>query len=201
MSTIRLKEQGSTPPDAAAGQIQMYAKTDGKLYTKQGGNSEQNLAVGGDISGLSLGKVLQMVTATPTGQTSVNTSTWTTTDLKKDITPISDTSSILITVNGHTYHPHDDASTVVRLVSGGATESWSEMSESNSGHMTRAYQRMDRYATGYVGGQVAMQFVHPHSGGKQTYALQMHNNSSGYNVVFPAPSDSNARITLMEIAG
>ena len=36
MSTIRFKEQSTTPADAAVGQIQMYAKTDGKLYTKQG---------------------------------------------------------------------------------------------------------------------------------------------------------------------
>ena len=40
MSSIRLTQQENTPKDAAAGQMMVYAKTDGQLYTKIGANAE-----------------------------------------------------------------------------------------------------------------------------------------------------------------
>jgi len=40
VSSIRLTEQDATPDDATSGQIMLYAKTDGQLYTKRGANQE-----------------------------------------------------------------------------------------------------------------------------------------------------------------
>ena len=40
MSSIRLTQQENTPKDATAGQMMVYAKTDGQLYTKIGPNAE-----------------------------------------------------------------------------------------------------------------------------------------------------------------
>ena len=44
MSNLRFKEQSTTPADASAGQVQMYAKTDGKLYAKRGGDAETRIS-------------------------------------------------------------------------------------------------------------------------------------------------------------
>jgi len=56
MSNLRFREQGTTPADAAAGQVQMYAKTDGKLYTKRGGDAEKSIS----DSASTVGKLLQV---------------------------------------------------------------------------------------------------------------------------------------------
>jgi hypothetical protein len=66
MSNLRFREQGTTPADAAAGQVQMYAKTDGKLYTKRGGDAETRVT---DAS--SGGKILQVLSTTKTDHTSM----------------------------------------------------------------------------------------------------------------------------------
>ena len=96
MSTIRFKEQSTTPADASAGQVQMYAKTDGELYVKQGGNSEQNLATASDISGLSLGKVLQVIESYSTTQVVISSETYADSGLSVTITPASTSSKILL---------------------------------------------------------------------------------------------------------
>jgi len=60
MSSIRFTETGSNPTDSPDGQIQMYAKTDGKLYVKRADNTAYTV----DDSSVSKGKVLQVVEQT-----------------------------------------------------------------------------------------------------------------------------------------
>jgi hypothetical protein len=97
MSSLRLVEQGSAPSDSPSGEVQIYAKTDGKLYTKRGTNSESIVATTGLV-----GKVLQVkqtvwdrhIVHGPMG----GSWTWTEIDTayRLSITPASTASKILL---------------------------------------------------------------------------------------------------------
>ena len=93
MSNLRFKEQSTTPADAAAGQVQVYAKTDGKLYAKRGGDAETRIS---DSS--TSGKVLQVVEQTFNlgGPGVESTSTSFIHSFSGAITPTSTSSKILI---------------------------------------------------------------------------------------------------------
>tara|TARA_R100000808_G_C2155151_1_gene166916 strand:- start:9219 stop:9881 length:663 start_codon:yes stop_codon:yes gene_type:complete len=114
VSSIRLREQSTAPADAASGQVQMYAKTDGELYVKQGGNSEQNLATASDISELSLGQVLNVVQTVRTTRLAISSSTanltFTDGSLSASLTPASSSNKILVTFAFYATHADSESS-------------------------------------------------------------------------------------------
>ena len=94
MSAIRLTEVASTPSDSASGQTQIYAKTDGKIYTKRADNAESSVQTGED----QVGKILSVQSKSSQDVTSFAADTWVTwdSDLDITITPTSSSSKFFI---------------------------------------------------------------------------------------------------------
>ena len=110
MSAIRLTELGSTPADSASGQSQIYAKTDGKLYTKRADNAETPVQTGED----QVGKVLNVVQTVRKTRLAISTTTanltFTDGSLAASLTPASTSNKILVTFAFYATHADSESS-------------------------------------------------------------------------------------------
>ena len=208
MSNLRFKEQGTTPADASAGQVQMYAKTDGNLYTKRGGDAEKSIS----DSSSTVGKVLQVVTgtqSTPTTHAGQN-SAYATTDLKADITLSNASNLVLVSFHLHvkdsTYsnnHSHGWPCAIYRTKDGGSAVN---IADGGPGTVTSSYSHetalsligwsyTDTPAPSNIGTalryEIFLRNMHDYVGTVTTHAA----SSTG------GASNTTSQITLMEIAG
>ena len=138
---------------------------------------------------LSLGKVIQVVSATRTGAVTSSSSTYANTGLSASITPTSTTSKVLVLVthNGCAKNTGDTALDI-RLLRNGSTEIGSAVENGNTASTAR----------NYFGSVTLMVMDSPSSTSALTYATQLRStqNISGVTV----DQGSNSTIVLVEVA-
>jgi len=206
MSSIRFTETGSNPTDSPDGQIQMYAKTDGKLYVKRADNTAYIV----DDSSVSKGKVLQVTNHPFTGTGTSASTSYVETGLTSTMTPTSTSSKILVQFHLFLTHNGDGQGAFTRLSRsiGGATATYPILNTAGSEGQAYAFSVAANGAEYNITGEtISMSYLDsPSTTSAVEYNVEIRNLAVTTKWNSTADGNYSTRnqisfMTLMEIAG
>lgn len=179
-----------TPPD---GSVSTAKIADSAVSTAK---LADNSVTSAKITGVSFGKVLQVIAGYATSETSNNSVTYVATPLSATITPSSTSSKILIqTSGGFLYVPANGT---------GRMTIYKDSTNLNTlaGTPSDSFVRATGYAGQNVSVPVNMQVLDsPNTTSAITYKVYMRSSNTGYMLQFGNHGIDNSQMILMEIGG